>query len=72
MDDLARGWAIVAGQGHGRVGAMVAIMVAVLIAVTMGLWVAKSAARRRDKGASATSLRPKQRAPLPGPDRGFR
>ena len=73
MQELARGWAIIAGQGHGA-AIMLALLVVILMAVAVGLWLAMRAARRRDRAAD---MRPLQRTlgsrpPLPGPDRGFR
>ncbi len=72
MNELARGWAIIAGQGHGA-AIMLALLVVALMAVAIGMWAAMRAARRRERQAD---LRPLQRTltsrrPLPGPDRGF-
>ena len=73
MNELARGWAIIAGQGHGA-AIMLALLVVMLMAVAIGMWAAIRASRRRDREAD---LRPLQRTlashrPLPGPNRGFR
>ena len=73
MGELTRGWAIIAGQGHGA-AIMLAILIVALVAVAAGMWAAMRAARRRDRAAD---MRPLQRTlgsrpPLPGPDRGFR
>jgi hypothetical protein len=73
MDELAHGWAIITGQGHG-VAIMLALLIVILVAVALGMWAAMRAARRRDRNAdmSPLSRTPAQRRPLPGPDRGFR
>jgi hypothetical protein len=73
MDELARGWAIIAGQGHGA-AVMLALLVVILMAVTVGMWAAMRAARRRERKADMHPLQRTlgSRPPLPGPDRGFR
>lgn len=74
MDDLARGWAILWGEDHGRLAGVAAVMIAVLasVAISLGVAVLTVVRRRRRKDDSESTLRPKRRAPLPGPDRGFR
>ena len=73
MDDLARGWTILWAHGHGRMAAIAAIMIAVLaaVAISFGFAILTVLRRRRHKEADER-LGPKRRAPLPGPDRGFR
>jgi len=73
MDELARGWAIISGQGHGA-AIMLAILIAALVAVAVGMWAAMRAVRRRNREADMRPLRRTlvSRPPLPGPDRGFR
>jgi hypothetical protein len=73
MEELARGWTIIAGQGHGA-AIMLALLIAALLAVAVGMWAAMRAARRRDQSSDTRPLQRTlaQRPPLPGPDRGFR
>ncbi len=59
MDDLARGWAIVAGQGHGGMAVAVVLLVSCAVAVAVGMWLAMRGVRRRDREES--DLRPLQR-----------
>ena len=73
MQNLERGWAMVAGEGHGA-ALLIVLLVGGLVVVATGMWLAVRASRRRDR---QSDMRPLQRtigprAPLPGPDRGFR
>lgn len=71
MQNLARGWAIVVDHWHHHAhGLGVAFWILITMAVVLP---AGNAWRKRNPpDAEDESLRPKQRAPLPGPDRGFR
>jgi hypothetical protein len=73
MHDLERGWAMVAGEGHGA-ALLIVLLVVGLVVVTVGMWLAMRGARRRDRQADMSPLQRtvSPRAPLPGPDRGFR
>jgi hypothetical protein len=73
MQDLARGWAIVAGKDQGS-ALMIVLLVVALLAVAAGMGLAIRAIRRRDRQSDMTPLQRtvSPRPPLPGPDRGFR
>jgi hypothetical protein len=49
-------------------------MIAVLSSVAISVWfmILTVLRKRRRRDADDEGMRPKQRAPLPGPDRGFR
>jgi hypothetical protein len=70
MDDLARGWVIVMQHWHNR---DLVFWIAIMLPSAIAIWIAISADRRkRPRQEDDLNFRPKPRAPLPGPDRGFR
>jgi hypothetical protein len=73
MQNLERGWALVAGEGHGS-ALLIVLLVAGLVAVATGMWLVMRGVRRRERQSDMTPLQRSvpPRAPLPGPDRGFR
>ena len=71
MQDLARGWAIVMAHWNSHhLADMIALWTALGAGVWLPIWVALREPDR--KNSDDANLRPKQRAPLPRPDRGFR
>jgi hypothetical protein len=56
MDELARGWAIMAGTGPGAAVTLV-LLVTSLVAIAVGMWLAMRAQRRKAQETDLTPLR---------------